>query len=162
MEKDHSCNCTTGCDTYRCTCLKNHEPCGEACGCVDCQNPLNGVDVERLSLCAIQNIDVVKGLTDQELQRKYELPCGHGAVPLEELLGIHHCQECGAGYWYSFCWETLVEDSCTWHCEDCRQCRDWREWHCERCDKCTYGKTMPCMHCGNTSGMMTFPRSRAA
>ena len=87
MEKEHHCNCTTGCDTYRCSCLKNHEPCGETCGCVDCQNPLNDVDVDGLSLCAIQNIDVVKSLTGQELEREYKLPCGHEAVPLEELIG---------------------------------------------------------------------------
>jgi hypothetical protein len=157
MEKEHHCNCTTGCDTYRCSCLKNHEPCDETCGCVDCQNPLNDVDVEGLSLCAIQNIDVVKRLTAQELEREYSLPCGHEAVPLEALIGKYHCRECGAGYWYSFCWDTLVEDSCTWHCEDCQQCRDWRERHCERCDKCTYGVTMRCEHCGSTSGMMTLP-----
>jgi len=156
MEKQHHCNCTTGCDTYRCTCLKNNEPCDENCGCVDCRNPLNDVDVENLTVCAIQNIDIVKNLTDQDLERRWELPCGDQSVPLRDLLGKYHCQECGEYYWYSFCWEMVVQDNCTWHCEDCHQCRDWREWHCEECGKCTYGITMPCEHCGNTSGMIDF------
>ncbi len=157
MEKRQHCNCTTGCDTYRCSCLKNNEPCDEACGCVDCRNPLNDFDVENLSVCAIQNINTVQRLTDEQLEQRYELPCGHDAVQLRDLLRKHRCRECGTAYWYSFCWDTPVQDSCTWHCEDCHQCRDWREWHCQECDKCTYGVTMPCQYCGNRSGMMTLP-----
>jgi hypothetical protein len=152
VKKEHHCNCTTHCDTYRCSCLKHNEPCDESCGCVDCRNPLNGVDVENLTVCAIRNIDAVKALTDEDLETRYELPCGHENVPLKELLGDCACQECGEPYWYSFCWGALVQDSCTWHCEDCHQCRDWREWHCEVCGNCTYGLSMPCLHCGNDSG----------
>jgi len=154
MEKEHHCTCTTGCDTYRCGCLRKNEPCGEGCDCVDCQNPLNGVDVEGLTVCAIQNIEKVKALTDEELAERYELGCGHESVPLEDLLGKHACQTCGTAYWYSFCWEWVVQDDCTWHCEDCHHCRDWREWHCDACGRCTYGVTMPCEHCGNDRGRM--------
>jgi hypothetical protein len=154
VEKEHRCNCKTGCQTYRCNCLKNSEHCDEHCGCTECQNPLNGVDVGGLSVCAIQNIQVSKALTVRELETVYGLPCGHESVPLQALLGEYLCQECGEAYWYSFCWNSVEQDSCTWHCEVCHQCRDWREWHCRNCNKCTYGVTMPCEHCGNDDGVL--------
>jgi hypothetical protein len=154
MEKEYHCSCTTGCDTYRCSCLKHHEPCDEDCGCVDCQNPLNGVDVDGLTVCAIQSIEKVKGLSDEALAQPYQLACGHETVTLRDLLRKHACETCGAVFWYSFCRRSVVEDSCTWHCEDCRTCRDWREWHCDVCDRCTYGLTMSCEHCGSDSDMM--------
>ncbi len=156
MKKEHHCNCKTGCDTYRCSCLKHNEPCDENCGCVDCRNPLNGMDVENMTVCAIQNIDIVKDLTEEELSERYEFPCGHKSAPLRDLISGVYCEECGEDYWYSFCWNDIVSSGHTWHCEDCNQCRDWREWHCEVCDKCTYGVTMPCQHCGNDSGVMSF------
>jgi len=154
MEKEHQCNCRAGCQNYRCNCLKNHEPCDEGCGCINCRNPLNGVDVDNLSICAIENIEEYKALTAKDLEQLCELPCEHESVPLKELLDDYLCQGCGEAYWYSFCWDMVVQDSCTWHCEVCHQCRDWREWHCEVCNKCTYGVTLPCEHCGNTKGMM--------
>jgi hypothetical protein len=149
MDKTYHCNCKTGCETGRCTCLRNGEPCDEGCGCVECANPLNGVDVERLSACAIQNIEAFKALSAQDLETPYELPCGHASVPLRELLGAHYCQGCGESYWYSFCWEDVVSEGHTWHCRVCRTCRDWREWHCEKCNHCTYGISLPCEYCGN-------------
>lgn len=148
MNKKFHCNCKTGCRTRRCACLKNGEPCDEQCTCTDCRNPLNGVDVDKLSVCAIQNIEELKALSEEELAEEYELPCGCERVPLRLLLDDYACQACGAVYWYSFCWGSVVEDSCTWHCKVCGQCRDWREWHCQRCNKCTYGVTLPCEHCG--------------
>ena len=147
MEKETNCNCKSGCTNRRCACLKNNEPCDEACTCVNCQNPLNGVNLEALSVCAIQNIDRYKALSEAELAEEIELPCGCETVPLRNLLGDYDCQ-CGETWWYSFCWGDVAQDSCTWHCEICGECRDWREWHCERCNKCTYGVTLPCEHCG--------------
>ena len=97
MEKETHCHCKTGCRTYRCTCLQHNEPCDEGCGCVDCQNPLNGVDVEDLSVCAVRNIEAFKSLTDRELRTVHELPCGHETVPLEKLLGLYLCPECSGG-----------------------------------------------------------------
>lgn len=148
MEKTVSCQCTSGCVNRRCACLKNGEPCGEGCRCKECRNPLNGVDVESLSVCAIQNIERYKALSEDDLESTYGLPCECEKVPLRLLIGEYSCSECGEEYWYSFCWDQVVQDSCTWHCEVCGQCRDWREWHCERCDRCTYGVTLPCEHCG--------------
>lgn len=148
MEKTASCRCKSGCNNRRCACLKNNEPCDENCGCVDCQNPLNGVDIEGLSVCTIQNIDTYNLLSEKELSAIYELPCGHQKVALEKLLGPYECTECEEEYWYSFCWEQVVQDSVTWHCEVCGECRDWREWHCENCNRCTYGVTLPCEQCG--------------
>lgn len=148
MEKKASCQCKSGCQNRRCACLKNNEACGESCGCIECQNPLNGVDLEALSICAIQNIEIYKDLSEEELAEEYELPCECEAVPLRKLLKDYTCRECGESYWFSFCWNDVVQYGDTWHCEICNQCRDWREWHCKRCNKCTYGVTFPCQHCG--------------
>lgn len=130
MEKTVHCKCKTGCRNRRCACLRNNEPCDDACGCTDCRNPLNGMDVDALSICAIQNIQEVKDLTKKELEKKHELPCGCEKVPLKYLLGEYTCSKCNEDFWYSFCWNEIVQDSHTWHCEVCGTCRDWREWHC--------------------------------
>jgi hypothetical protein len=148
MEKEAHCNCKTGCANRRCACLKNNEPCDDQCGCINCQNPLNGVDVENLTTCAIQNVHEYKALTEKELAEKLELPCGDESVPLKQLIPGYVCPGCGEEYWYSFCWEMVVQDSNSWHCEICGQCRDWREWHCGDCNKCTYGVSLPCEYCG--------------
>jgi hypothetical protein len=148
MKKEMKCNCKSGCHNRRCACLKNNEPCGEECGCINCQNPLNDIDVDNLSICALQNIYIYKSLTQEDLNEKYELPCECEEVPLKSLLDDYSCTKCGELYWYSFCWNEVVQDACTWHCEICKQCRDWREWHCDRCNKCTYGVSLPCEHCG--------------
>jgi len=107
------------------------------------------MDVEALSICTIQNIEEYQDLSKEELEEKYDLPCGCEQVPLKDLLGYYSCSKCGEGYWYSFCWDEVVQDSCTWHCEICGTCRDWREWHCETCNRCTYGVTLPCEGCGS-------------
>lgn len=148
MEKEFHCNCKTGCRSYRCKCLKNNEPCDDKCRCSNCENPLNGVDVEGLSVCAIQNINAYKDLTPKDLSKRLQLPCEHERVPLSALIGHYSCKKCGEAYWYSFCWGEVVQDSCTWHCDICHACRDWREWHCPECNKCTYGVSLPCENCG--------------
>lgn len=155
MEKSVHCNCKKGCTNRRCVCLKSNEPCDERCGCVDCRNPLNGLDVEGLTVCTLQNIESYKALTDEQLDEKYELPCGDQEVPLRELLGKFLCKKCHEEYWYSFCWDDVVQDSCSWHCEVCNRCRDWREWHCEKCNRCTYGVTTACEYCGNRDGVIS-------
>ena len=93
-------------------------------------------------------LEAHKNLSDEQLEEKFALPCGCEEVPLKNLLGDYSCSECDEVYWYSFCWNDVVQDSCTWHCEVCGACRDWREWHCEFCNKCTYGTSLPCEHCG--------------
>ena len=104
MEKEVHCDCTTGCRNRRCTCLKNDEPCDENCTCADCQNPLNDVDVDGLSICAIRNIEEYKALSEEELAAEYELPCGCETISLRQLLKGYTCRECGEVYWFSFCW----------------------------------------------------------
>ncbi len=157
MEKTVHCQCKTGCTNRRCSCLKNHEPCDEKCGCVDCENPLNGVeDVEDFPVCTIQNMKSFKSLTEKTLETLLELPCGCEKVPLRKLIGYYECSKCGETYWYSFCWKEVVQDSQTWHCEICGTCRDWREWHCDRCNRCTYGVSLPCERCGKKSGLDRF------
>jgi len=148
-DKTVHCKCKSGCDSRRCKCLKQGEPCDDKCGCVNCKNPLNGMNVEGLSTCVIQNIAEFKELSKKELQESHELPCGCESVPLSKLINHYSCSKCGETYWYSFCWNDVAQDSCTWHCDICGKCRDWREWHCPNCNKCTYGVTLPCEHCGS-------------
>lgn len=156
MEKEKQCNCKSDCTSRRCACFKNNEPCDESCGCTQCKNPLNGVDTEHLTDCAIQNIKAYKALTPQQLAKEYELPCGDQSVPLQKLLDRFECEECNEEYWYSFCWHTVEQGGNTWHCNICGQCRDWREWHCEECNKCTYGVSLACEHCGNDKEILGF------
>ena len=148
MGKAVHCQCKTGCRTGRCVCYKNNEPCDDKCGCKGCYNPLNGVDIDNFSICTLQNIEEYSELSEEELDEQYELPCGCEQVSLKRLMVDYSCSKCGELYWYSFCWDEVVEDSCTWHCQICRVCRDWREWHCEKCNRCTYGVTLPCESCG--------------
>ena len=148
METIVTCNCKSGCKNRRCACLKNNQPCNEHCGCKTCQNPLNGLDVEALSVCAIQNINFYNKLSEADLATLLELPCGCEKVLLKKLIANYTCSKCGEDYWYSFCWSDVVQDSHTWHCEVCGACRDWREWHCDNCNKCTYGVSLPCDYCG--------------
>jgi hypothetical protein len=107
------------------------------------------INVDKYSTCALQNINIVKALSQEELDEEHELPCGCETVKLKDLLNEYECKECMTVYWYSFCLDEVVQDDTTWHCETCGECRDWREWHCEKCNKCTYGVTLPCQHCGN-------------
>lgn len=153
MVHDVACRCRSGCVSGRCQCFRRAVGCGETCRCVDCRNPLNGMDTSGLSLCARQNIRAYLELSSDELQEVHALPCEHGSAPLEALLGEYACPECDTTYWYSFCWREVVQEGDTWHCEVCRQCKDWREWHCERCNRCTYGMTLPCDRCGQRGPM---------
>lgn len=148
IEDQLTCRCKNGCQTKRCTCLRNRHPCLESCQCLDCKNPLNGIDVTQMSTCAIENVQQYKALSKAELNAKMELPCQCEQVPLRDIINQYSCSKCGELYWYSFCWEDVVQDSCTWHCTKCRMCRDWQEWHCPRCNRCTYGVTLPCDGCG--------------
>jgi hypothetical protein len=154
--KSVHCTCKTGCTQRRCACLKSDEPCDDQCGCTACHNPLNEVDVAGLTLCTLRHIDTYQALTDPELDERLDLPCDHQKVPLRDLLGEFTCNTCGETYWYSFCYDEVVQDSCTWHCDVCNTCRDWREWHCPRCNRCTYGVTLPCETCGNINRAMSF------
>jgi hypothetical protein len=97
------CKCKTSCSTYRCDCLKNNQGCTEHCRCVNCHNPLNGQDTESLALCAIQNIRIVKALTDEKLAKETLLPCECESVPLKSLLEKYDCSKCQETYWFSFC-----------------------------------------------------------
>jgi hypothetical protein len=147
-QQEVRCRCKGGCHNRRCACVKNRQPCSERCGCSGCANPYNGLDVSRLSVCALDNIGRYRDLTAEELDTPLELPCECESVPLRRVLDEYSCSQCGEPYWYSFCWEEVVQDSCTWHCPTCGECRDWREWHCPTCNRCTYGVTLPCEHCG--------------
>ena len=74
-------------------------------------------------------------------------------------LGLSNAEEGGHREWYySFCREVWVEDSCTWHCRTCGECQDWREWHCGTCRKCRYGVTIPCEGCGGVAEGWSYTR----
>ena len=47
--KTVQCNCKSGCQTKRCVCFKNNEPCDDNCGCIECQNPLNDIETNKLT-----------------------------------------------------------------------------------------------------------------
>jgi len=146
--KTTHCNCGTGCGSRRCACRKHNEPCDASCACSGCHNPLNDVDVDALSECALYNIEAYKALSAADLAKTYELDCGHGSVQLSQLLKSYTCPTCGTPYWYSFCWHMPADGNGSWHCDICGMCRDWREWHCPNCNRCTYGVSLPCEHCG--------------
>ena len=74
MNKTMYCKCKSGCKNRRCVCLKNNESCDENCACTECHNPLNGLDLDNLSICAVQNIEEYKDLSEDELGEKYKLP----------------------------------------------------------------------------------------
>ena len=152
VKQTDSCQCKGRCDSRRCKCLKNGRPCSDDCKCVDCKNPLNGMDVSKMSDCAIGNAEVVRSLTTDELAALIPLPCGHDPAPLSQLIGGFQCAGCkGEQYFYSFCYKAAEQESCTWHCSVCRTCRDWREWHCETCNRCTYGQSLPWDRCNSNS-----------
>lgn len=85
MDKTVHCKCKSGCHSKQCVCLKHTEPCDDKCSCINCKNPLNGVDIDNLSLCAIQNIEKYKKLSKEKLGEKHELPCGCEEVALKIL-----------------------------------------------------------------------------
>ncbi len=144
------CRCKSGCTSYRCKCLKARNGCEEQCKCKGCKNPLNGLDTSDMTDCMVDNITIVANLSESELDEKWELPCEHHKIPLRKLLRGYECKQCeGTEYWASICWGTVVQDNCTWHCEVCHKCRDWREWHCDGCGRCTYGISLPCDRCGD-------------
>jgi len=143
-----SCQCKNSCDTRRCACLKSGTRCQNSCDCINCKNPLNDIEnIEALTTCALSNITSYQKLG----KAKLELPCGCKEVAIQSLLHEYECSECEEIYYYSFCWNTIVEENHTWHCEKCNQCREYREWHCDYCNKCTYGLSLPCKGCGRKS-----------
>jgi hypothetical protein len=112
------------------------------------------MDVSKMSDCAIGNAVKVKELTPDQLEELIPLPCGHDPAPLKSMIGGYNCADCkGEEYYYSFCFGTAMQESCTWHCSVCGTCRDWREWHCETCNRCTYGHSLPCERCSSSSSL---------
>ena len=45
------------------------------------------------------------------MEEKHKLPCGCEEVPLHKLIGDYSCSKCGEAYWYSFCWEEVVQEA---------------------------------------------------
>lgn len=156
IDQELTCKCKGQCKNNRCTCKKNRQPCSKNCKCKNCKNPYNGVDVEKLHICALDSIEEYKTLSPKDLEEEFELPCECETVKLKDLLNEHTCSQCSEVYYISFCWKTIVQEDCTWHCEVCKTCRDWREWHCETCNRCSYGISLPCDGCGGYSGYTTY------
>src|SRR5207244_5556347 len=67
LELAAHCKCKNGCKNRRCACLKNKKSCDQDCKCIGCNNPLNGIDISNLSVCAIQNINEYKALSESDL-----------------------------------------------------------------------------------------------
>ena len=115
-----------------------------------------GSTYENHHTCTLDAIKKYKNLSQKKLEKLYELPCECEEVPLKDLIDEYNCSDCGETYFYSFCWDEVAQDSCSWHCDICKTCRDWREWHCENCNKCTYGVSLPCDNCGAPGPMADF------
>lgn len=147
-----SCQCKNHCDSRRCPCLKSGEQCQAECKCRACKNPLNTIDdIKGLTACALANIVNYQRLIKNKSDLEIELPCGCEEVPIQSLIYNYTCSECDEPYYYSFCWNDVVGEDHTWHCEKCNQCREYREWHCDYCNRCTYGLSLPCEGCGRKS-----------
>jgi len=82
MEKTVHCRCKTGCTNRRCSCARNDEPCDDKCGCVDCKNPLNPEEIEKLLKWATQTIEKYKERLNppsvNDLQNELNHPCLSG------------------------------------------------------------------------------------
>jgi len=109
------------------------------------------IDTDELTDCSKHHHKKVILLTEVELKKEHELPCGCESATLEDLLYGYECSECEEVYFYSFCWKEVVQENDTWHCNACGTCRDSGDWHCKACNKCTQGLTLPCEHCGKKS-----------
>jgi len=121
-KEETCCQCTTGCDTLHCACIKAGRSCTQACGCVACDNPLNKVHVDQVSGCAIYNIEKYKHLSKQELEACHLLPCGCESQILRNLIGSYQCSQCEKIYHYSFCFNEVIEEGSNWNCEFCGSC----------------------------------------
>jgi hypothetical protein len=155
MKNTLTCQCQSECKAKRCACLKSGNSCGTGCGCTGCKNPFNNIeDAEQLSDCARGHITKIARLSENELNRKHELPCGCGSATLKELNEEYECPECDEIYYYSFCTGEVVDTNSMWHCDACGTCRDNSEWHCKNCNECTYGITLKCENCGKKSPYM--------
>lgn len=149
IQKITSCNCRSDCSSRRCACVNNNIKCSKNCRCQNCKNPLNAFEhPEHFTTCALHAIVKRHTISEIELTKTHELPCGCGDAILKDLLSNYICKNCNEHHYYSFCWNAIAQDSHTWHCEICKKCRDWREWHCQICNKCTYGISLPCEWCG--------------
>ena len=132
-------------EPFKCVCYiyGNRKKVGEFC--LECFNNI------KISNCAQDHLMKLKTLTQEELEEKHLLPCEHIKVSLKNLIGLYECSECDEDYYYSFCRKQPEQEHCTWHCEECKKCRDWREWHCDNCRQCTYGQSLDCQRCGGES-----------
>ncbi len=108
----------------------------------------------ELTDCARHYIKKILAFSEKKLRGKYELPCGCETVTMKDLITGYECSECGTPYFYSFCWEEVVQEGDIWHCNICGTCQDSSSWHCKSCNKCTYGLTLECEHCGEKSPYM--------
>ena len=59
--------------------MRNDEPCDDKCGCVDCRNPLNPEEIEKLIRFATEALEKYKELLKKLAKRhsisiEYKLP----------------------------------------------------------------------------------------
>ena len=107
-------------------------------------------NANQLSDCAHGNIKKVQALSSMALEKKYDLPCGCKRVSLKDLLENYACEHCDEPYYYSFCFDDVMDTNSMWHCVVCGTCSDDGVWHCKHCNKCTYGLSLRCENCGKT------------
>ena len=69
VKETTTCKCKGKCQNNRCVCKKNRQPCSKECKCKDCQNPYNGVKVEELHICTLDNIETYKKASKENLAK---------------------------------------------------------------------------------------------
>ena len=75
-----------------------------------------------LSRCALKHLEKYQELSEKMLEKTFSLPCGCESAPLKALLNSYACSKCRTKYLYSFCWNEVVTEESTWHCEYCGSC----------------------------------------
>eukprot|EP00026_Physarum_polycephalum_P011621 Phypoly_transcript_11858.p1 GENE.Phypoly_transcript_11858~~Phypoly_transcript_11858.p1 ORF type:complete len:353 (+),score=67.15 Phypoly_transcript_11858:150-1061(+) len=184
-----SCKCTNGCGKH-CACTKDLVWCDASCACRGgtgrwpnssaCGNPSN----LKLTPCArhaLLDPSVANGSSSPNASpsdtskhpssrtmhgvyadpnKLFKLPCRCGSATLSDLVAEHECAECGAQFFYSFCFQCVVPVGAIWHCDACGACRDSREFHCDACGKCSYASpNNACRNCAETGSRGTWDRS---
>lgn len=166
-----TCKCTNGCGKH-CPCTKDLLWCDANCSCRGgagryassaCGNPCN----LKLTSCARHallgpNTNASPNATTQssasprpanaDPNKLLKLPCKCGSATLSDLVAEHECAECGAAFFYSFCFQCVVPVGAIWHCDACGECRDSREFHCDGCGKCSYAApNNACRNCASNN-----------
>ncbi|KAK2961447.1 hypothetical protein BLNAU_3568 [Blattamonas nauphoetae] len=150
-----------------CPCLLAGEPCSPLCDCCGCNNPLNTLSIDKISICAQNNLlSYLYGIQTGYWSEVVGVPCeNHLSEQVQNnhpefkkhfhptirgnLLQDDFVCLCGAKPYFSFCSNSIVFYPKMYHCADCRTCRTDDFCHCYRCGQCHSGDINVCPYCSN-------------